>query len=47
MASFRTESGGDTITFHDVHVFGLPWWVMPTVLMIVAAALFAWSKRVS
>ena len=36
--------------FHDTYVldvFGLPWWVLPSVLFLIAASLFIWSLRVS
>ncbi len=36
--------------FHDTYVldvFGLPWWVLPSVLYLIAASLFIWSPRVA
>jgi len=36
--------------FHDTYVqdmFGLPWWVLPAVLFLIAASLFIWSLRVA
>jgi len=34
--------------FHDTYVhdmFGLPWWALPTALLLVAVASFVWSRR--
>ncbi len=34
--------------FHDTYVldvFGLPWWVLPSVLFLIAAFLLVWSLR--
>lgn len=28
-------------------VFGLPWWVLPSVLLFIAVSLFIWSLRVA
>ena len=36
--------------FHDTYVldvFGLPWWVLPSVLFLIAASHFIWSLRVA
>ena len=36
--------------FHDTYVldvFGLPWWVLPSVLLFIAVSLFIWSLRVA
>ncbi len=36
--------------FHDTYVldvFGLRWWVLPSVLCLIAASLFIWSLRVA
>lgn len=38
------------LPFHDTYVldvFGLPWWVLPSVLCLIAASLFIWSLRVA
>jgi hypothetical protein len=34
--------------FHDGYVtdrFGLPWWMVPTGLMLVSVSLFLWGRR--
>ena len=44
-ASHRSE-----IPFHDTYVedlFGLPWWVVPTVLLLAILMLFICSRRVA
>jgi|GEM_PF-6240704 len=36
--------------FHDTYVldvFGLRWWVLPSVLLFIAVSLFLWSLRVA
>ena len=36
--------------FHNTYVrdfFGFPWWVLPTALLLVAIALFIWSRRIT
>ena len=36
--------------FHDTYVldmFGLPWWVLPSVLLFIAVSLFILSLRVA